>query len=249
MILKPIGCLIKEVIVTINPQNAKMKQSRIVMEARDALGLLYLRVKERSTGPPDYERFYPIDLDLLVHSLGWTISRKKDLPVGQTADGEPIYGLCDFDNTLIEISDLSSLPPGQKRFSLAHEIGHIRLHEKIYPMLLRSPPIRGPKKRDYSHVEDEAERFAAELLMPPKAVKIIFERLFDKEKIFINTDLCDIDEKAFQLYKSKKIYTFDIIKRIAVIEKDKPELSLVNFFGVSQIAMARRLRALNLIRY
>lgn len=80
--------------------------------------------------------------------------------------------LLHLDKRLIEINSADS--PGRQRFSIAHEIGHIRLHSKQVD--LETPPIPG-LFGDYSapHVcridnrewwEVEANKFAAALLMP-----------------------------------------------------------------------------------
>jgi len=51
---------------------------------------------------------------------------------------------------------------GRKRFTVGHELGHVRLHEGTFECLSRemgSPSARDPRER-------EANQFAAELLMP-----------------------------------------------------------------------------------
>ena len=60
----------------------------------------------------------------------------------------------------------------QRRFLIAHELGHLVLHY---------PPLRGKTMRAWQHGEQAAEReadwFAAALLMPPTAFRKAYGRL------------------------------------------------------------------------
>lgn len=116
------------------------------------------------------------------------------IPVKDIAEGaldfvvifRPLEGqasaLLHLDKRLIEINSVD--PPGRRRFSIAHEIGHIRLHSKQVD--LETPPIPG-LFGDYSapHVcridnrewwEVEANKFAAALLMPVYLLRVEVER-------------------------------------------------------------------------
>ena len=65
----------------------------------------------------------------------------------------------------------NSIPNSRKRFTLAHELGHLLMHYKAYINVV---------KRD---IEKEADRFASEFLMPTKEIK---QSLFNlnEEKLF-----------------------------------------------------------------
>ncbi len=76
----------------------------------------------------------------------------------------------------------SAHPPTRQRFTIAHEIGHLRLHagrrlivDKLMRVNMRhaaSHPIEG--------IEREANRFAAHLLMPEQHVRRELEKLTPK---------------------------------------------------------------------
>ncbi len=64
-----------------------------------------------------------------------------------------------------------SLTPERKRFAIAHELGHIVMPH-VGPYRVCYP---GSKRR----METDADRFAAELLMPERAVRRVWERYKD----------------------------------------------------------------------
>lgn len=72
--------------------------------------------------------------------------------------------------------------PGRRRFTIAHELGHWRLHcearddptaRVVAPVWCRPADIGGeaPRLQTSSRIEAEANRFAAALLMPEKLVR------------------------------------------------------------------------------
>jgi Zn-dependent peptidase ImmA (M78 family) len=84
------------------------------------------------------------------------------------------------ESTLIGVNSLHH--PNRQRFTIAHEIGHLELHksfimgqvhvDKKFPVLMRDPNSATGTDR----LEIEANRFAAELLMPEWAVRRVLER-------------------------------------------------------------------------
>jgi Zn-dependent peptidase ImmA (M78 family) len=90
--------------------------------------------------------------------------------------------------TLIGVNSLHH--PNRQRFTIAHEIGHLELHRKFitdrihvdrkFPVLMRDPNSATGTDR----LEIEANRFAAELLMPEWAVR----RVLENESIDIDDD-------------------------------------------------------------
>jgi Zn-dependent peptidase ImmA (M78 family) len=84
------------------------------------------------------------------------------------------------DRTLIGVNSLHH--PNRQRFTIAHEIGHLELHrsfitgqihvDKKFTVLMRDPNSAAGTDR----LEIEANRFAAELLMPEWAVRRVLER-------------------------------------------------------------------------
>lgn len=89
--------------------------------------------------------------------------------------------------------------PNRQRFTIAHEIGHLRLHrsqitnevhvDKDFPMLRRDTNAAA----GIDNIEIEANAFAAELLMPEKFLKIT-----------LSDNYFDIDDDAFIVDLAKK---------------------------------------------
>ena len=107
----------------------------------------------------------PVDLSLFTDPLGLTVHVTGDLgmPAG-TLSGDVI---------LVNGDD----PEYRQRFTIAHEIGHAYLgHGDAY---------RNTTTRTYSGPEIEANCFAAELLMPTIAMRVLIE----VEKITDPTEL------------------------------------------------------------
>lgn len=85
------------------------------------------------------------------------------------ADGRTIFG---DKYALIKINkNIDNI--GKKRFTIAHELGHVELHKNLQPLFLDSESTLQYFKK--GHQETEANEFASELLMP--------EHLFKKECI------------------------------------------------------------------
>lgn len=104
--------------------------------------------------------YYP--LDLFANGLGATVISKPLL----NSDGRIIFGK---KHTLIEINSSIEFE-GKKRFTLAHEIGHLIMHKGIDihndNEATTSWFDNTEKQAQHSKVESEANQFASELLMP-----------------------------------------------------------------------------------
>jgi hypothetical protein len=67
--------------------------------------------------------------------------------------------------------------PGRRNFTIAHELGHWHLHRAdgsdVHTRFCRSDDVGGDVRavRDAAHIEREANRFAAALLMPEALVR------------------------------------------------------------------------------
>lgn len=78
-----------------------------------------------------------------------------------------VAGFCDKDkkNIYVNIKD----NPARKLFTIAHELGHIFLEHENYSVLFRIS--KKDSDREYAEEEQEANSFAASLLMPDFMVK------------------------------------------------------------------------------
>jgi len=76
-----------------------------------------------------------------------------------------------------------SATPGRKRFTLAHELGHLILHNEAYHVDTKFFLRNELSTRAESAMEIEANQFASNLLMPSWMLKVSVERQpFDVEE-------------------------------------------------------------------
>lgn len=102
-----------------------------------------------------------IDLIDLAYALDAVVEETPSL----NADGRTIFG---EKYSLIKIN--SNIPyAGKKRFTLAHELGHLQLHRNLQPLFLDNDNTLEYFQK--GHQETEANEFASELLMPTEMFK------------------------------------------------------------------------------
>jgi Zn-dependent peptidase ImmA (M78 family) len=104
-----------------------------------------------------------IPIELVASGLGATVVEK---PMSN-ADGRIVFGKR---KTIITInSEIEN--QGKKRFTLGHEIGHLRMHKNHF--LLHNDTDATLEYFKKGHQEAEANEFASELLMPEKLFREI----------------------------------------------------------------------------
>lgn len=169
-------------------QNFNVNENPI-KSARSILHQLWDHLKQ-----PSSDNFFPIKVDEITKSIfGWEIKEVASIGQAQYGDifsGEPILGKIDFENKIITLN-VDDTTKGERNYTLAHEIGHMVLHRNVVSCYggsaLRKRSVR-KLKYQYSNtanrkVEREADIFAYELLMPEKAVRTQFKKLFERESI------------------------------------------------------------------
>ena len=108
----------------------------------------------------------PVDLDTLAKKLGIKVE-DEDLE-------DEVSGFLVTKNGRSTVVLNKNHHPNRKRFTLAHEIGHFTLHKGVDEVFLDAN-LTYFRSKDYpeadSNIEREANRFAAELLMPKKIIK------------------------------------------------------------------------------
>ena len=73
--------------------------------------------------------------------------------------------------------------PYRLRFSLAHELGHLILHQSVYEQMAFRTPVEWKQamtdlgRASYNRLEDQADRFAGLLLIPPPQFRREFGRV------------------------------------------------------------------------
>ncbi len=95
----------------------------------------------------------------------------------------------DGDSKIIGINSAHS--PTRQRFSIAHEIGHMVLHERdlFVDKVVKVNFRDGTSSLAVDREEIAANAFAAELLMPDKFVRTEIVRLFNKKSVLDSEDL------------------------------------------------------------
>jgi Zn-dependent peptidase ImmA (M78 family) len=194
------------------------------------------------------EEFFPVDLNVLVQLLGWSVQQVS--MVGHTGTAEPLVARCIRAEKKIVL--LASLPEPVKRYTLAHELGHAVLHSEIpdcnassRPRLLSmlSNSTRYPNAQ-YSEIERQAEVFARELLMPERAVRRQFSQFFGVHQLHGFSETC----RGFtpQAQRDRSVDVRQVAEEIAN-SRGTSGSSLADFFGVSGRAMSKRLVELCLV--
>ncbi|RJS93555.1 ImmA/IrrE family metallo-endopeptidase [Salinisphaera sp. Q1T1-3] len=186
----------------------------------------------------------------LLGLIGYRVNREKVLGQfmvgGQRAE---VAGILDRDNEEVHISPM--FDPEVCNFTLAHEVGHVLLHEGTGLHRDRALDGTSSKLRRVG-IEYEADKFASYFLMPEKTLKAKFKKFFGTELFVIN----EVTAFAFQrdtvsAFKSQHASIRALARKLASAESydGKRFNSLAAQFGVSVEAMAIRMEELNLVQY
>jgi IrrE N-terminal-like domain len=143
-----------------------MKPAR---EARRLLLELWERRREFYPADVDPEQMLPpapglIATKILGYSLEVPIDIREDVPSTDGICTAEVAGTLNRAERRICIAKKLSVT--SKRFTLAHEIGHLVLHPGV--SFHRDRPLDGSARGARPRHEWEADQFAAHLLMPPK---------------------------------------------------------------------------------
>lgn len=128
-----------------------------------------------------------------------------------------ILALCDFQNRVVRLAQVSSLP--RLAFTLAHEIGHILLHQKLF----HKNGFEGIEETDSNlslhdnnvafksqYLEVQANKFAAYLLMPRMLLMNVWKEFKQEERIYKNTLYLDSQRVNRELYQ-------DFVRRVNTV--------------------------------
>jgi len=130
---------------------------------------------------------FPIDIDGIVKYLDYS-TIFYDLADGVNAITDMVSKVIFISNKTNPFKFRSML--GRYNFTLAHEIGHIILHEKRYFKLIKEKNNSEKIKKiiDNANIEREADFFAANLLLPIDLLKIEYRKNFGDKRIIIKGD-------------------------------------------------------------
>lgn len=181
--------------------------------------------------------------------LGWELQEVPSISDWPPNNRMRIAGMVDPQRKLISISQ--EYNRSIRRFTAAHEIGHIILHKP--QTLLRERPIKGPRKSLQDVEEREADSFAAQYLMPERLVKRQFEATFGvKPPIIISDEIAFwLDPNDSENLLREGSYKMDAkfaLARCSTNFSGVPIVPLHRQLKVSIEAMAIRIDELGLIR-
>lgn len=216
------------------PRGSRFSRAEIEEVARNCQLDLWENRQLVSSTPLDV-----IDAELALKRAGFTVV--DDNTLGEFDDGSAVSGILDRANSLIRLS--SRFPTEVRNFTMAHELGHLLLHEGTG--LHRDRALDGSARGSSSPQEREADIFAAMFLMPAKTVRKEFFDRFHTMSFVIN------DDTAFGLLGSGpvEIGQHRLSKRLADARHFHGVhfSSLADAFRVSVGAMAIRLQELQLL--
>jgi Zn-dependent peptidase ImmA (M78 family) len=158
-------------------------------------------------------------------------------------------GVLDRRRGILAVS--TRFPYVTQRFTAAHELGHFVLHPWIGDQVVhRDRPLNGPTNGRPIH-EQEADHFAACLLMPRKLVEEAFDARYGTKRPLALTEAVAFHlgvRDASPLFSAPR---GSLLFAAAVARADKFDTkrfpSLADHFGVSNSAMAIRLHELDLV--
>lgn len=162
--------------------------------------------------------------------------------------GAEAAGIWDRDRSTILIS--TRYPYETQRFTAAHEVGHFVLHPNVGDRQMhRELPLNGPRPGRPVQ-EQEADYFAACLLMPRKAMINEFDARFGSKHPLALTETVAFHLKAdigtlFAQPRGSLLFA-QIVARCQQFDLRRFQ-SLASYFGVSETAMGIRLHELGLV--
>lgn len=165
------------------------REREILSKATDELNKLWVLRDDYALHVDD-----PEELVRIAHvatpqcRYGFEVVHKQEIP-SDDADFD-VAGVIDRHVKQILIAQKFPLPC--RRFTIAHEVGHLVLHPgRVYH---RDRPLQGNERFNSSRptIEKEADLFAAELLMPSKLLTDVFISYFGGrvDGAEANEDLC-----------------------------------------------------------
>lgn len=203
-------------------------------------------------GKPAEKDFYPVDTTAILGLDGWSLRPLSDLRERFT----PISGRVNFDERLLFVNrDDDEV---KRRFTVAHELGHIEMkHRCKYfvevdkegtplridwrgPRAISRPNVVDGPDLETARLERSANNFAAELLMPERAVRRRFTSTFGQEKLWTGSTA------AQEILGYLGTPVMEAAESLGSM-RYRDQRSLAEFFCVSREAMKFRLMELQLV--
>lgn len=200
----------------------------------------------------EIEDIQPLDVlkpEKVIELLGYKFEEKETLGVHPTNYGtNEIAGIMRSDTMEVILSNM--FPAEIKKFTAAHELGHVLMHDDLE--LHRDIPLDGSIIKGRNKTEFQADKFASLFLMPRKMVIKEFEKTFNLKFIEMTEDV------VFGLAAMSSIEFRKKVKNLRNFSRFVAKTNMFNHshidplnerFGVSIEAMAIRLEELGLVEF
>ena len=222
-----------------------MDRQLIQTQTREILGDL------RREARRDLDEIFPTDLDFVARNL--IEVPVEFLPKIESEDSSVrTAGLIDRSQGIVISQEFS---PQAQRFTLAHEIGHWVLHKGIIHHRDRPMATSRWVRRARSQEEQEADYFAAELLMPFAAVRNRFLAKFGINEMRLDqlspSFLMRLSRYAGQSYDESMFRStrdLSIVLATCRAASSRESDALCTNFDVSPVAMAIQLEDTGFVR-
>ena len=159
-----------------------------------------------------WDGVFPVDVELLCDGLGVGI-----IPVPRLSRSFYIdaYVSADFKTIYVDEAEFEKESP-RYRFSVAHELGHLLLHQKYYPVGIKDMDewLEISRKIATNNAEYQANFFAANLLVPSAEFAIVLDRYYNGDflkNVWLASD--GEREKIFNSIRRKFKVSNDVIAR------------------------------------
>lgn len=207
------------------------------------------KLKHAAGLPPLPQLFAP---DAAIEKTGYSFEIRESMPSAFNAQDARTAGMIDNVRQIVTIR--SGLGYEVQRFTAAHELGHLVLHQAyLGTKLHRDRPLSGFQMGIRPPLEQEADLFAALWLAPSKTVTTEFIARFGTIPIILNEDTAYwlVGQNGAHDLLASSADSMAFPMAVAQAEKfgRKRFTSLAKFFGMSATAVAIRLHELNLVAY
>ncbi|MDP3117972.1 MAG: ImmA/IrrE family metallo-endopeptidase [Phenylobacterium sp.] len=136
-----------------------------------------------------YLQRVPVDLDAMAADLGLEVERS---PLSENIAGKLVRDARARAGYRIVINSRDS--SRRQRFTFAHELAHYMLHRDLVDEVVDNALYRSPNLGD--DMERQADRFAAQLLLPANEVR----RAYAREKALARlAELFDVSDQALRI--------------------------------------------------
>jgi Zn-dependent peptidase ImmA (M78 family) len=239
-----------EALIVASPRDREI--SRLASQQIEALRRFLAESQDRSV--TDFD-LLPVDLSAIATLRGVKVDDEVcDTPSSSNAALSESGAIGSLDRRSLLITISGSRQHTRRRFTLAHELGHLLLHNdlrnyrEVVQLENSSAHSRQPLK------EQEANSFAVELMMPSSIIRRVFEDFFGNP---IDGTKLDEDLAYFLSQGRKKVSAQDIVdmgpveraRRFARIAsfKSRQFKPMSDLFDVSVETMGYRLLELGLV--